>query len=469
MATQKKAKKNKTSGRAAKVLSADERRAQGKALRHAVPREVHGGWKPSKKRRDPVEILVESNKGRLPDLVPIRFGRMSQSPFAFYRGGAAIMAADLAVTPSSGLRVQACGDAHLMNFGGFATPERQIIFDINDLDETLPAPWEWDLKRLATSFVVASRDNGLSESAARDTARRCARSYREAIAEFSQLRTLELWYQAMWLDELVQAVKDPVFRKRGVERMQKEQAKSIAEDIFPKLVEHKGEIPLIRDQLPTIFHLEGVPPGEIQRGLQDALAVYRSSLPSAYQVLLNHYELRDAAIKVVGVGSVGTKCWVFLFTAGDDDPLFLQIKEARPSVLEAYARANAFPNQGQRIVHGYRLMQPAGDIFLGWSRGGKRDYFVRQLRDIKLSIRVETFGRSEMALFATWCGKALALSHARSGGSAVLRGYMGKSDAFDKAMAAFSVAYADQNEKDHAALARAIRKGTLKAEFEKEP
>ena len=446
-----------------------EQYAAGKASREACPRETHGVWKPPAGRRDAVETVLAAEKGRMPELLPLRHGRMVRSPFTFYRGSALAMAADLGATPSSGVYVQCCGDAHLSNFGGFATPERRIIFSINDLDETLPAPWEWDLKRLATSFVVASRDNGLSESAARDTARRCARSYREAIAEFSQLRTLELWYQAMWLDELVQAVKDPVFRKRGVERMQKEQAKSIAEDIFPKLVEHKGEIPLIKDQLPTIFHLEGVPPGEIQRGLQDALAVYRSSLPSAYQVLLNHYELRDAAIKVVGVGSVGTKCWVFLFTAGDDDPLFLQIKEARPSVLEAYARANAFPNQGQRIVHGYRLMQPAGDIFLGWSRGGKRDYFVRQLRDIKLSIRVETFGRSEMALFATWCGKALALSHARSGGSAVLRGYMGKSDAFDKAMAAFSVAYADQNEKDHAALARAIRKGTLKAEFEKEP
>jgi hypothetical protein len=255
--------------------------------------------------------------------------------------------------------------------------------------------------------------------------------------------------------------------------MQKERAKSIVEDIFPKLVEHKGEKPVIKDQLPTIFHLEGHPPGDVERGLRDALAVYRSSLPSAYQVLLDHYELRDAAIKVVGVGSVGTRCWVFLFTAGDDDPLFLQIKEARPSVLEAYAGANAFPNQGQRIVHGYRLMQPAGDIFLGWSRGQSRgqhrDYFVRQLRDIKISARVETFGRSEMAFFAAWCGKALALSHARSGGSAVLRGYMGKSDAMDKAIASFSIAYAEQNEKDHAALARAIRKGTLKAEFEEEP
>ncbi len=445
-----------------------EQYAAGKALREACPRDAHAIWKPPAGRRDAVETVLAAEKGRMPELLPLRHGRMVRSPFTFYRGSALAMAADLGATSSTGVYVQCCGDAHLSNFGGFATPERRIVFSINDLDETLPAPWEWDLKRLATSFVVASRDNGLSESAAKDAARTCARAYRDSIAEFSELRTLELWYQAIWADDLVASIKDPDVRRRTLERMQKEQAKSIAEDIFPKLVEDKGEKPVIKDQLPTIFHLEGHPPGDIQRGLRDALAVYRSSLPSAYQVLLDHYELRDAAIKVVGVGSVGTRCWVFLFTAGDDDPLFLQIKEARPSVLEAYAGANAFPNQGQRIVHGYRLMQPAGDIFLGWSRGRDRDYFVRQLRDIKLSARVETFGRSGMAFFAAWCGKALALSHARSGGSAVLRGYMGKSDVFDKAIAAFSVAYADQNEKDHAALARAIRKGTLKAEFEEE-
>jgi hypothetical protein len=288
------------------------------------------------------------------------------------------------------------------------------------------------------------------------------------MAEFSQLKTLELWYQAMWADELVASIKDPAFHKRAVARLQKERAKSIAEDIFPKLVEHKGEQPVIRDQLPTIFHAEGHPPGEIQQVLRDALAVYRDTLPSSYQSLLNRYELRDAAIKVVGIGSVGTSCWVFLFTAGEGDPLFLQIKEARASVLEPYAGASVFPNQGQRVVHGYRIIQPASDIFLGWSRGPKRDFFVRQLRDIKISLRVETFGRSEMDLYANWCGRALALSHARSGNSAMLSGYMGKSGAMDKAIAAFAVAYADQNEKDHAALDKAVRKGKVKAVFEEE-
>jgi uncharacterized protein (DUF2252 family) len=280
----------------------------------------------------------------MPELLPLRHGRMVRSAFTFFRGSALAMAADLASTPSSGVYVQCCGDAHLSNFGGFATPERRVIFSINDLDETLPAPWEWDLKRLAASFVVACRDNGLKDAAARDVATTCARTYRESMAEFNQLKTLELWYQAMWADELVADIEDPAFRKRAIARLQKERAKSIAEDIFPKLVEHKGEQPVIKDQLPTIFHAEGHPPGEIQQVLRDALAVYRDTLPSSYQSLLNRYEPRDAAIKVVGIGSVGTSCWVFLFTAGEGDPLFLQIKEARASVLEPYAGASVFPN-----------------------------------------------------------------------------------------------------------------------------
>jgi hypothetical protein len=306
----------------------------------------------------------------------------------------------------------------------------------------------------------------VKDATAKDVAATCARTYREAMTEFSQLKTLELWYHAMWADELLAGIKDPALRKRALTRLQKERAKSIAEDIFPKLVEHKGEKPLIKDQLPTIFHHENYPPGEIQPVLRDALAAYRDTLPSAYQSLLDRYELRDAAIKVVGIGSVGTACWVFLFMAGEGDPLFLQVKEARTSVLAPYAGASTFPNEGQRIVHGYRLMQPAGDIFLGWSRGRSRDFFLRQLRDIKISVRVETFGPAEMDLYATWCGKALALSHARSGNSAMLSGYMGKSDAFDRAIASFSMAYADQNERDHTALARAVRQGKVPAVVE---
>jgi uncharacterized protein (DUF2252 family) len=440
--------------------------AAGKALRTACPRVAHAAWKAPAKRRDAVDMVLESEKGRLPDLLPLRHGRMVRSAFTFYRGSALTMAADLASTPTSGIRVQCCGDAHLSNFGGFATPERRILFSINDLDETLPAPWEWDVKRLAASFAVASRDNGLGAGAARNAAVTCVRTYRESMAEFSELKTLELWYQAMWAEELVAGIKNPDVRKRAIARMQKERAKSIAQDIFPKLVEPKGDMPVIKDQLPTIFHPESHPPGEIQQAFRDAFAIYRASLPSAYQVLLDRYHLRDAAIKVVGIGSVGTLCWVALFMAGEGDPLFLQIKEARPSVLAPYAGASGFKNQGQRVVHGYRIMQPAGDIFLGWTHGPKRDFFVRQLRDIKISVRVETFGRPEMDLYAAWCGRALALSHARSGSSTMLSGYMGKSDAFDKAIAAFSMAYADQNEKDHDALDRAVRKGTVEAVFE---
>jgi uncharacterized protein (DUF2252 family) len=442
-----------------------EHYAAGKALRAACPRDAHAAWKAPSDRRDAVELVLDAEKGRVPDLLPLRHGRMVRSAFTFYRGAALTMAADLAVTPSSGIRVQCCGDAHLCNFGGFATPERKIIFSINDLDETLPAPWEWDVKRLAASFVVACRDKGLKDSAAKDVVMTCVRTYRESMAEFSEMKTLELWYRALGAEELIAGL-DPALRKRAVKRIEKEQAKSRGEEMFPKLAELKGEIPVIKDQLPTIFHAKGHPPGEVQQAVHDALAAYRATLPPSYQSLLDRYELRDAAIKVVGVGSVGTLCWVLLLTAGEGDPLFLQVKEARASVLEPFAGASVFPNHGQRVVNGYRLMQPASDIFLGWSQGPKRHFFLRQLRDMKLSVMVETFGQAEMHTYAGWCARALALSHARAGNSAMLSGYMGKSDAFDRAIAAFSVAYADQNEKDHAALDRAVRKGKVKAMFE---
>jgi len=447
-----------------------ERYAAGKALREACPREAHAVWKPSKDRPDPVQLVLEAEQGRLPDLLPLRHGRMVRSPFTFYRGSALAMAYDLAPTPATGVHVQCCGDAHLCNFGGFATPERRVIFSINDLDETLPAPWEWDVKRLAASFVVGCRDNGLSDAIARDVAQTSVRAYRESMAEFSQMKTLDLWYYALTPDELMATIKDPKLRKRILTRIQKEQAKSRGEELFPKLAETKGEMPIIKDQLPTIFHTNNYAPGVIHKGLLEAIARYRDTLPHTIQALFDRYEMKDAAMKVVGVGSVGTFCCVGLFMAGDGDPLFLQVKEARPSVLEPFAGASVFSNHGQRIVNGYRLMQPSSDVFLGWARGvlEPRDFFIRQLRDVKISVRVETFGAREMGLYATWCGRALALSHARSGCSVTLSGYMGKSDAFDKAIAGFSMAYADQNEKDHAALERAVRSGKVKAVFEEE-
>jgi uncharacterized protein (DUF2252 family) len=441
--------------------------AAGKALRDACPRTAHAAWKLPAHRPDPVKLVLEAEKGRRPDLLPLRHGRMVRSPFTFYRGAALTMASDLASTPATGIRAQCCGDAHLCNFGGFATPERRIIFSINDLDETLPAPWEWDLKRLATSFIVACRDNGMSDSAAKDITINCVRSYRESMAEFSQMKTLELWYYAMWAEDLLAGIREPALRQRVIKRLEKERAKSRAEEMFPKLAETRGNLHVIRDQLPTIFHDEGFPPGQIEQAIRDAVAGYRATLPPAYQHLLDHYELRDIAIKVVGIGSVGTRCWVALFMSGKDDALFLQIKEARASVLEPYAGASKLANHGHRVVNGYRILQPFSDVFLGWTEGVKgRHYFVRQLKDIKISPRVETFGRIEMDCYSGWCGRALALSHARYGHSALLSGYMGKSDALDRAFASFALSYADQNEEDHAALKRAVRKGLVKAVLE---
>ncbi len=451
------------------VMSYAERYASGKALREACPRKAHAGWKAPSGRPDAVELVLSAEVGRYPDLLPLRHGRMVRSAFTFYRGAALTMATDLATTPSSGVYVQCCGDAHLSNFGGFATPERRIIFAINDLDETLPAPWEWDVKRLAPSFVVACRDNRLSDAVARDVVLSCVRSYRESMAEFSHMKTLELWYYALSSEELMANVKDPAMRERAAKRVKKEQAKSRGEELFPKLVEHKGDIPVIKDQLPTIFHVKGHTPGQAHETVLEAMHGYRASLPHSLQSLLDRYELRDAAAKVVGVGSVGTFCFVLLYMAGEGDPLFLQVKEARNSVLERSAGASAFPNHGQRVVNGYRLMQPSSDMFLGWTRGrGGRDFFIRQLRDVKISVMVETFGTPEMTQYAVWCGRALALSHARSGHPAQLSGYMGKSDVFDQAIADFSMKYADQNEKDHAALDRAVRSGKVKAVFEEE-
>jgi uncharacterized protein (DUF2252 family) len=444
-----------------------ERKAAGKKLRDACPREAHAIWKPPAGRPDPVSLVLEANKGRIPELLPLRHGRMALSPFTFYRGSALNMAVDLATTPSTGVRVQCCGDAHLGNFRGMGTPERRVIFVINDLDETLPAPWEWDLKRLAASFVVACRNNSLSESTARDAVLTCVRSYREHMSEFSDMNPLDLWYLAVDSETLLASLDDPELRKRGIKRLEKERTRHVEEDLFPTFKQRAGKTPVIEDQLPTIFHWKGHSPGGIHSFVQKSFSKYRESLAPSTRALLDQYELRDAAIKVVGVGSVGTGCWVALFTDGDGNSLVLQVKEARASVLEAYAGKSVFPNHGQRVVNGQRLMQPVSDIFLGWTEGrpGHQGY-VRQLRDIKIKFAVETFGKVQMLLDAGWCGHTLALSHARSGDPALISGYLGKGDAFDKAIESFSVAYADQNDQDYAALKGAISSGKLKAVIE---
>ena len=346
----------------------EERRAKGSALRDTVPRLSHSGWKPPSTRRDPVELLSESNVGRLPELVPIRFGRMAASPFAFYRGSAAVMAADLAATPTTGLRVQACGDAHLMNFGGFATPERNILFDINDFDETLPAPWEWDVKRLVASFILAARSLGLSESGGRDTAVACARSYRTRLRDYSKMSPLDAWYARITAEDVIAAAPAAVRRAREAmlrERIAKATQAGSSELAFPQLTGMVHGQVQIQDEPPLIFHPPGMSAEAFRANMEANLKLYRDTLSDDRRELLDQYRLVDVAIKVVGIGSVGTACGIMLMMSANNDPLILQWKEARQSVLEPYAGKSAYPHHGRRVVMGQRLMQPATDMFMG--------------------------------------------------------------------------------------------------------
>jgi uncharacterized protein (DUF2252 family) len=434
-----------------------ELRAKGKKLRDKCPRSSHAIWKTSPDRRDPVDLIEEANIGRLPELIPIRHGRMMLSPFTFYRGTALNMASDLATTPVTGIRVQVCGDAHLGNFRLFATPERRVIFDIHDLDETLPAPWEWDVKRLAASFAVASRNNNLSEQVAREAVLNCVRSYREQIAQFGSMNVLDVWYASFEAETLIKHFRCKRHRKHLARRLAKIRERSAFEHDFPKLTSG-GKNPAIREHPPTIYHWRQTDvPGT------EAFFSYRDTLPPYRRGLLNRFELKDFAIKVVGVGSVGTACFVVLLMAGQKDPLFLQVKEARASVLEPYAGASILPNHGQRVVMGHRLMQSSSDIFLGWISGTSgRDYYVRQLRNAKIKFEVDRFDASHMIEFAEYCGATLARAHARTGEPATISGYLGKGDIFDRSIAEFSAAYADQAERDYESFMKAIHKGRLR-------
>jgi uncharacterized protein (DUF2252 family) len=443
---------------------ADERRAAGKALRDAVPRDAHGHWKAPKQRRDIVDILEASSGGRMESLIPIRYGRMMESPFAFFRGSAEIMAADLATTTVSGIRVQACGDAHLCNFGGFATPERRVIFDISDFDETLPGPWEWDLKRLAASIVVAGRQIRLPESDAIRAARATACSYREHMADYAAMRSLDVWYDAIDVDRFIKAIESEERQAKIRERLEKVEEKNVPEYLFPKLAEHRGAVPRIKDDPPLIFHPTQEQAPGLESHFQEAIAQYRGSLPEHIRVLFDRFQFCDLAIKVVGVGSVGRVCAVALFMAAEDDPIFLQVKEAVPSVLEPYVGASLHTNHGQRVVAGQRLMQSASDLFLGWTRGKDgRDRYIRQLRDMKISPLIEDFDAGDLRSYGRICGWALARAHARSGDAAMIAGYMGASEVFDDAIADFAVEYADQAQRDHRAFVKAIRQGRIKA------
>jgi uncharacterized protein (DUF2252 family) len=414
-----------------------------------------------------VRLLRASSAGRIPELVPVRQGRMLRSPFLFFRGAALNMAADLASTPGSGVRVQACGDCHLANFGAFATPERRIVVDINDFDETLPAPWEWDVKRLATSFVLASRENGHGHRHARDAALACVRGYRTRMAELSEMNVLDVWYASTDLDQVIPMVHESETRARARRRLAKARARSVLEHDFPQLVTTAGPTLTLKENPPLVFHPHERSQAAFLATVRRAFASYRESLLEHHRRLLDRYELVDIAIKVVGVSSVGTRCSVMLMMAGDKDPLFLQVKEARQSVLEPYAGKSVYANHGQRVVMGQRRMQTASDLFLGWTRAfHHRDYYVRQLRDMKIKPLVELFPPSVMMQYADLCGRILARAHARCSQPALISGYLGRSDKFDEAVADFAVAYADQTERDHRAFERAVRVGKLEVVVE---
>lgn len=442
---------------------------QGKDLRTRCPRKSHAEWHPPDDRADPLTLLNESGKGRIAQLLPVRHGRMMKSPFAWYRGSALSMAADLASTPTTGPRVQACGDAHLCNFGVYATPERRVIFDVNDLDETLPAPWEWDVKRLAASFVLAGRNNGFGESDARDTAVRCVRSYRERMREFSEMRVLDVWYNSIDVDQMLSMVEDEEASQRGRKRLEKAREHSVLEHDFPELVHSDGLAPTIRENPPLIYHWREIGHEEHMANVQKGFSAYRDSLSEHRRALLDRYKLMDIAVKVVGVGSVGTLCAVILLMASENDPLFLQVKEARASVLEAYAGQSRYDNHGQRVVAGCQLMQSASDLFLGWTKGVYGNHFyVRQLKDMKVKMLVDIFTPGVMTKYAELCGWCLARAHARSGQPSLIAGYLGSGDTFDEAVGDFAVTYADQSEQDHALLMKAVRAGKLEVFVEGE-
>ncbi len=455
--------------------SPDERSAAGKAARSVAPRSSHGEWKPAVDRRDPVELLERQATARVGQLVPLRYGRMLASPFTFYRGAAAVMAADLAPTPRSGLETQLCGDAHLSNFGAFASPERRLVFDLNDFDETLPGPWEWDVKRLAASFSLAARDRDCDEGECRRIVLAAARQYRETMRQLARMGNLESWYQQLDADAIAARWADAVGGKRR-KAFERGVAKARAKDsdrAFSKLVEEvDGKLRIVSDP-PLIVPIEDladeVGGADIEALVLQVLSGYRDSLAVERRVVLDGYRLVDVAFKVVGVGSVGTRAWIALMLGRDrSDPLFLQIKEAQRSVLEPYAAPSEFDHQGERVVHGQRLMQAASDVMLGWVRaegvdGKSRDFYVRQLWDWKGSARIESMDARGLTAYAEICGMTLAHAQARGGDRIAIAAYLGKSDAFDLAMADFAEAYADQSERDYDALRAAVDEGRLEA------
>ncbi len=503
-----------------------ERSARGAAARERIPPEQHRGWEPAADRADPVALLESQNLTRSPDLVPVRYGRMLLSPFTFYRGAAKIMAEDLALTPTSGIIVQLCGDAHLSNFGGFASPERTLVFDLNDFDETLPGPFEYDVKRMAASFTIAARNNGLSKAEARSATLASVRAYRDSMAGFATMRTMDIWYANISESDFeravsggVEAVDAPVLaagaskdkagkragkapagkgkvakkRQQVVQEKSSKGVVSLSADELKAIKSTKKAIAKAhtRDSLqalgklgelvdgryrivsqpPVVIPLreldmtQGMTPAAVQKLIHDQFRQYRASLQPDRRHLLERFEIIDVARKVVGVGSVGTFAFIVLLQGRDsDDPLFLQIKEATDSVLDNHLPKSAYRHAGERVVHGQRLAQAASDIFLGWSKGpAGRHFYWRQLRDMKASAAVETMTATGLQLYAALCGRALARAHARSGDAIAIAAYLGTDDGFDAAIAGFSERYADQNEKDYAQFAGAVASGRIEA------
>ena len=430
-----------------------ERRAAGRALRNKVPRSSHAAWTPAANRPDPLSLLEEQNRSRLAHLVPLRFQRMAVSPFTFLRGSAILMAHDLAATPITGIQVQICGDAHLNNFGIYATPERNQVFDVNDFDETLPGPWEWDIKRLGASIVLGGRTNGFPATTNRRAVLNCVQAYREHMWKYSEMRHIDVWYSRIDYESSLQFVR-PTFRWYIDKQREKSRQRSSLQ-AFPKLAFEVDGQHRFKDDLPLIAHLDDE---ELAQQLQGLVEAYRPTVQEDRRVLLSKYHCVDVAQKVVGVGSVGTRCYVVLLLGNDsNDPLILQIKEAQASVLERHLGPSAYPNHAQRVVYGQRLMQAASDLFLGWTRLGYHDYYIRQLRDMKLTVNIETLTEEGFIEYCRFCGWALARAHARSGDSAQINGYLGKSDVFDRAIAAFAETYADQTEREHAAFVAAVQ------------
>ena len=436
----------------------DERLAEGQAQRESVPLEAHGEWATPDSRPDPVGIIEKQNAARVPELVPIRHGRMIVSPFTFYRGTAAIMASDLSRSPTTELRVQCCGDAHLSNFGLFAAPDRRVVFDLNDFDETLPAPFEWDVKRLAASVVVAARGNGHRRKEQRAAARAAVAAYRTTMAKAASMRFLDVWYTRFDADKLL-AELAPRVKKGEIKSAKKALAKAQTRTSLHSLSKFAQQVEggyRIKQQPPVIVRPPETISADFDQVIRQGLADYASSLGPDRRVVLDHYHYVDFARKVSGVGSVGTEALMILLMGDrEDDPLFLQLKEAKPSVLAPYAGASEYEHQGERVVHGQRLMQAASDAFLGWVTGtGKRahEFYVRQLRDMKGSAEVEAMPPARLAIYGQLCGTTLARAHARTGDAAKVTGYLGDDDTFERALERFAVAYADQNDADYAAF-----------------